>query len=264
MHGASEGSPPGMSPPLTPTNGLTFFSPTFSLDKPRAPQNASALLLDPPPAPASSPPSSPLPPTPGNVHGSWKRVGSGRGNRDSQREARACRNAFKTELKGSEFMVKSVAFSPCGLNVASGSYAPCVLVYSLMACSVVHRLNGHTKGVRSVCYSPSGDHLVSGSDDQTVILWDTSSGSAVSCLRGHTDMVISVSFSSTGAHICSGSSDKTVIVWSQRAAEKLFVLEGHRDSVLDLQFSPDSKSIVSSSSVRATSRKQAAHPPTPS
>ncbi|EDQ98653.1 uncharacterized protein LACBIDRAFT_298368 [Laccaria bicolor S238N-H82] len=118
-------------------------------------------------------------------------------------------------LVGHDDYVTSVAFSPDGRHIVSGSDDKTVRVWDAQTGqSVMDPLKGHDDYVTSVAFSPDGRHIVSGSEDKTVRVWDAQTGQSVmDPLKGHDDWVTSVAFSSDGRHIVSGSDHKTVRVW---------------------------------------------------
>jgi nitrous oxidase accessory protein NosD len=77
-------------------------------------------------------------------------------------------------LTGHTDWVTSVAFSPDGRLLASGSDDDTIKLWEVASGSLVRTLSGHTSDVNSVAFSPDGRLLASGSDDKTIKLWDIS------------------------------------------------------------------------------------------
>ena len=117
---------------------------------------------------------------------------------------------------GHTYPVWSVAVSPDGTRVASGSADTTIRIWDISTGKVIGRpLKGHTSFVNSIAFSPDGTRIVSGSWDTTIRIWDSSTGKAVGQpLHGHTSSVLSVAFSPDGTRIVSGSGDETIRVWN--------------------------------------------------
>ncbi len=81
---------------------------------------------------------------------------------------------FTGTLTGHTSVVRSVAFSPDGRLLASGSFDNTIKLWEVSSGSLVRTLTGHTNSVRSVAFSPDGRLLASGSDDKTIKLWGIS------------------------------------------------------------------------------------------
>ncbi|KAG0310060.1 Stress-induced-phosphoprotein 1 [Dissophora globulifera] len=144
-------------------------------------------------------------------------------------------------------MVTSVAYSPSGHQIASGSYDNTVRLWDAQTGAPGLILSGHTDPVWSVAYSPSGHQIASGSVDKTVRLWDAHTSAAGPILSGHTGRVESVAYSPCGHHIASGSDDGTVRLWDAQTGITSLILSGHTDWVISVTYSPSGHQIASGS-----------------
>ena len=131
----------------------------------------------------------------------------------------------KCILQGHTYWLFSVAFSPDGNWIVSGSGDNTILVWDWRSEKVIlGPLLGHTSYVVSVAFSPDGQRIASGSEDTAVIVWDTKSGEKLHRLMGHTDDVRSIAFSPDGRMIISGSYDTTIVTWDSETGEAVHSL----------------------------------------
>ncbi|KAE9386560.1 WD40 repeat-like protein [Gymnopus androsaceus JB14] len=154
-------------------------------------------------------------------------------------------------LTGHTRPVNSVAFSPDGKRIVSGSDDHSVCIWNAGTGMIIGEpLQGHTSWVNSVAFSPDGKRIVSGSYDCTVCIWNAETGIIIGePLQGHTSWVNSVSFSPDGKRIVSGFSDHVVCIWNAETGMIIGEpLQGHTSWVYSVAFSPDGKRIVSGSS----------------
>jgi hypothetical protein len=150
-------------------------------------------------------------------------------------------------LKGHTSVVTSVAFSPDGTRLASGSKDSTVKVWDTYTGQELHTLKGHSNPVTSVAFSPDGARLASSSSDGTVKVGDAHTGQELRILKGHTGQMFSVAFSPDGTRLASGSSDGTVKVWEVRTGQELHTLKGHTNGVSSVAFSLDAARLASGS-----------------
>jgi WD40 repeat protein len=146
--------------------------------------------------------------------------------------------------------VQSVAFSPDGQFIVSGSNDKTVRLWDLNGNQIGQPFIGHNWWVRSVAFSPDGQFIVSGSNDETVRLWDLNGNQIGQPFIGHKDQVCSVTFSPDGQFIVSGSNDKTVRLWDLNGNQIGQPFIGHNWRVRSVAFSPDGQFIVSGSDDR--------------
>ena len=142
--------------------------------------------------------------------------------------------------------VRSVAFSPDGKLLASGSWDTTIGLWNVETGREIRVLTGHTRGVESVAFSPDGKLLASGSWDNTIGLWNVETGREIGVLTGHTARVNSVAFSPDGRLLASGSDDKTIRLWNVETGTGIGVLsKRHTRTVYSVAFSPDGRLLAS-------------------
>ena len=167
-------------------------------------------------------------------------------------------------LRGHTGRVNSVAFSPDGSRIVSGSFDRALRIWDALAGVPIGKpLLGHKGQVLSVAVSPNGKHIVSGSTDRTLRLWSLATGATLSePLLRHEEWVTSVNFSPNGHRMASGEGTffeaqrttsiknhkSNICIWDAATEAPLGEsLRGHEKSVTTVVFSPDGRRIVSGS-----------------
>ena len=134
-------------------------------------------------------------------------------------------------LNGHSDWVRSIAFSPDGTLLASGSSDMTVKLWEVSTGTSITTLIGHTDAVRSAAFSPDSTRLATGAADKSVKLWDVKTGANIdtlgstnnslsakqairSIMRGtnsgpHAYSADCVAFSPDGTLLASGSSGET-------------------------------------------------------
>jgi WD40 repeat protein len=152
-------------------------------------------------------------------------------------------NILRT-FNGHTQQISSVAFSPDGQNILTGSLDKTARLWDLNG-KTIKIFSGHSDAITSVTFSPDGKTILTGSNDNTVRQWNLN-GNILQNFIGHSNYVNSITFSPDGKTVLTGSSDKTARLWDLHGMT-LQIFSGHTEAIRTVAFSPDGKLIVTGS-----------------
>jgi WD40 repeat protein len=155
-------------------------------------------------------------------------------------------------------LVVSVAFSPDGKFVVSGSWNGTAQVWEAATGKIISRMlvesnSSWSDHFSAVSFSPDGKYVVSvslceGTDNignclkSTTRVFDTLTGVEISHMT-HNDEIRAVAFSPNGIYVATGSLDKTARVWDPATGKEINLFT-HEHTVRAVVFSPDSNYLM--------------------
>ncbi len=150
-------------------------------------------------------------------------------------------------LRGHGDSVDSVAWSPDGKWLATGSADKTAKVWDAASGQEQLTLRGHSKGVDGVAWSPDGKRLATRSGDKTAKVWDAANGRELLTLHVRGGRVDSMAWSPDGIKLATGSADGEAEVWDVDSGQELLTLRGHVKAVRIVAWSPDSNRLATGS-----------------
>ncbi len=170
--------------------------------------------------------------------------------------------------------VSSLAFSPNGQTLVSGSFDETIQIWNLKTRKLIRSLPGHKDGVNAVAISPDGQTLVStgGSTnlntDKTIRVWSLQQPQKSASQRklqrklqpkakrqnrnnpgltltGHKAGITSLAITPDSQTLASASYDRTIKLWNLKTGQLINTITGHNSWVRSIAISPDGQTLAS-------------------
>ncbi len=156
-------------------------------------------------------------------------------------------------LKGHTGIVRSLAFSPDGSKLISGSSDNTAIIWDtgvqagvqVPEPKLLHRLEGHKADIWALAFSPDGSRAVTGSNDKNLRLWQVSDGSQIALMAAHGDIVNRIAVAPDGT-IASGDVYGTILFWDGQDGHLLRTFVKMKTGIGSLKFSHDGKLLLAS------------------
>ena len=147
-------------------------------------------------------------------------------------------------LEGHDERVLSVAFSPDGALLASGSVDNTLRLWQVSQATLLRTMRGHPFPILSVQFYPNGTTLATSSVDGIIRLWQVSNSRLLQVLSGHAGWVPKLAISPNGRTLASCGQDFTVRLWRTTDGYPIETIDEGMASITDLAFSPDNQSLA--------------------
>ncbi len=147
----------------------------------------------------------------------------------------------------------SVAISPDGKSLATGSYDQQIKLWSILTHAEIKTLIGHNGCIFGLAFHPHGKLLASASGDRTVKLWDVATGQRLETFGQPLQDQYTLAFSPDGHQLVAAGSDNRIRLWRVSASGKegtnpiVVSRFAHEHPIVKLAYSQDGKTLASAS-----------------
>ena len=165
-------------------------------------------------------------------------------------EFRVADGQLLRKLQGHHDAILSLALSPDGKLLATGSYDQTIRIWDTATGQELQTLTGHNGGVFGLSFRPDGRVLASASSDRTVKLWDVATGQRLDTLSQALKEETAVVFSPDGKRLAAAGADNRIRLWeisptARETPPPIISRFAHEGAILRLLFSNDGKWLLS-------------------
>lgn len=153
-------------------------------------------------------------------------------------------------LQGHTQSVRSLAITPDGEILISGSDDNTIKLWQLATGEELCTLRGHSKAVSAIAISADGEILASGSEDKTIKLWELSTGMQIGTLTlgnwfsRDSGCVYAIAISPEEEILASLDNSGAVKLWNLKTGQEIRRLKGDTSWINAIAISPTGKTLV--------------------
>ncbi|MCP9979213.1 WD40 repeat domain-containing protein [Actinomadura madurae] len=155
----------------------------------------------------------------------------------------AGRQPYQYRLAGHAGMVKSVAFSPDGRELATGGQDGAVITWDPERRVPRARFASSGGAVRILEYSPDGRLLATADLGGVITLWRTSDRAPVRRMR-MAGVLDGLAFSPDGRRLAAAGAARTAAVWEVATGREVGEIDGHGGLTTEVAYAPDGRTVA--------------------